>query len=173
MSEQSSVKQMDHDEVLLSRARQITADYKRKGNSLIQVLHAVQTVYGYLPLEVQKIVAEEMDCPLSIVSGVVTFYSFFSTEPQGKHNIRICLGTACYVRGGVRIVDELERVLECKAGHTTEDRVFTLEIARCIGACGLAPAISIDDKVYANVTVEQIPQILAPYYKKEAEGGDT
>jgi NADH:ubiquinone oxidoreductase subunit E len=168
MSEQSSTNQNNND-VLLARVRQIAADYKRKGGSLIQVLHAVQTVYGYLPLEVQKVVAVEMECPLSIVSGVVTFYSFFSTEPQGKHNIRICLGTACYVRGGVRIVDELERVLGCKTGHTTADRIFTLEIARCIGACGLAPAISIDDKVYANVTPDQIPQILAPYYKKEEE----
>ncbi len=167
MSEQSNANQ--NNEALLARVQRIAADYRKKGGSLIQVLHAVQTVYGYLPIEVQKVVAVEMDCPLSVVSGVVTFYSFFSTEPQGKHTIRICLGTACYVRGGVRIVDELERVLGCQSGHTTADRIFTLEIARCIGACGLAPAISIDDKVYANVTVDQIPQILAPYYKKEEE----
>ena len=169
MSEQSNGAVKSRDEVLLSRVQQIARDYKDRGGSLIQVLHAVQTVYGYLPLEVQKVVAVEMNCPLSVVSGVVTFYSFFSTEPQGKHTIRICLGTACYVRGGVRIADELERVLGCRSGHTTADRIFTLEIARCIGACGLAPAISIDDKVYANVTTEQIPQILAPYYKKEEE----
>ena len=155
------------DDVLLERVRRIAEGYREKEGSLIQTLHAVQSAYGYLPLEVQKIVAEVLDIPLSTVSGVVTFYSFFSTEPHGKHNIRICLGTACYVRGGVRIVDRLEEVLGCKVGHTTKDRMFTFEIARCIGACGLAPAISIDDKVYANVNPDEIPQILSSYYQAE------
>ncbi len=151
----------------LQRVRRIAESYRGKEGSLIQALHAVQSAYGYLPLEVQKIVSETLDIPLPTVSGVVTFYSFFSTEPHGKHNIRICLGTACYVRGGVRVVDRPEEILGCKVGHTTAGGLFTFTIARCIGACCLAPAISIDDKVYANVNPDEIPQILASYYKAE------
>jgi NADH:ubiquinone oxidoreductase subunit E len=167
MSEQTSVTR--NEDVMLQRVRRIAEGYRNKPGSLIQVLHAVQSAYGYLPIEVQKVVSEVLGVPLGTVSGVVTFYSFFSTEPHGKHNIRICLGTACYVRGGVRIVDRLEEILGCKVGHTTTDGMFTFEIARCIGACGLAPAIAIDDKVYANVNPDELPNILADYYKLEEE----
>ena len=161
----------------LERACRIAEAHKAKGESLIQVLHAVQNSYGYLPIEVQRIVSEVMELPLSSVSGVVSFYSFFSTEPNGRHNIRICLGTACYVRGGVRLVDKLEEILKCKVGHTTDDGMFRFEVARCIGACSLAPAIAIDDKVYANVDMDELPQIITSYYKKEeaecqAAGGE-
>ncbi|MCF0228608.1 MAG: NAD(P)H-dependent oxidoreductase subunit E [Parasporobacterium sp.] len=158
-------------DIRLAKVRDITRRHLEKGDSLIQILHAVQNSYGYLPLEVQKIVSEETRTPLATVSGVVSFYSFFSTEPNGKHNIRICLGTACYVRGGVRIADFMEDLLKCKAGHTTADGMFKFEIARCIGACGLAPAVSIDDKVYPNVSTEDLPGIIASYYKEEEEQG--
>lgn len=153
----------------LERVRKIAETRTKRGESLIQVLHAVQNAYGYLPIEVQMIVSEVMHQPLSTVSGVVTFYSFFSTEPNGKHSIRICQGTACYVRGGVRLIDAFEQALGCKVGHTTSDGMFRFEIARCIGACSLAPAVAIDDKVYANVQKEDIPGILASYYKEEGD----
>jgi NADH:ubiquinone oxidoreductase subunit E len=135
------------DEELLRGVRQLAANYKGKEGSLIQVLHMVQGVCGFLPLNVQQIVAEELELPLSTVSGVVSFYSFFATKPRGKHTIRVCMGTACYVRGGVSIVEELEKLLHIQAGGTTEDGVFTFEIARCIGSCGLARYV-IDDTVY-------------------------
>jgi len=158
------------DDQRFERVRKLAQTKAAEGASLIQVLHAVQNSYGYLPIEVQRIVAEVMHAPLGTVSGVVTFYSFFSTEPNGRHGIRCCLGTACYVRGGVRLVDFLEELLHCKVGHTTADGMFKFEVARCIGACSLAPAIAIDDKVYAKVTTEELPGIIASYY--EAEGSE-
>ena len=136
---------------------------KDKEGSLIQVLHAAQNIFGYLPLEVQKRIADGFKKPLSEVSGVVTFYSFFSTVPRGKHTIRVCLGTACYVRGGKKIIDRLEEVLGISPGGTTPDGIFTFEVARCIGACGLAPAIMIDDTVYKQVNPAKLDKILASY----------
>ena len=154
------------DEELLKQIRQLAASYKGKEGSLIQVLHIAQGVCGYLPLNVQQIVAEELDLPLSTVSGVVSFYSFFATKPRGKHTIRVCMGTACYVRGGASLVEELENKLGILAGDTTEDGVFTFEIARCIGSCGLAPAMLIDDIVYPEVKAADLPGILEPWYQK-------
>lgn len=152
------------EEELLQRIRQLAANYKGKEGSLIQVLHMVQSVYGYLPLNVQRIVAEELEVPLSTVSGVVSFYSFFATTPRGRHTIRVCMGTACYVRGGVSIVEALEKQLGIQAGGTTPDGVFTFEIARCIGSCGLAPAMLIDDTVYPEVKASDLSSILEPWY---------
>lgn len=152
------------EEELEKRVRQLAASHKGKEGSLIQVLHMVQSVYGYLPLHIQQIVAEELELPLSTVSGVVSFYSFFATKPRGRHTIRVCMGTACYVRGGVSIVEALEKQLGIQAGGTTEDGVFTFEIARCIGSCGLAPAMTIDDTVYPEVKATDLPGILEPWY---------
>ena len=141
--------------------------YKDKEGSLIQVLHLAQMIYGHLPLELQEFIAEKMDISLSEVSGVVSFYSFFSTIPRGEHTIRVCLGTACYVRGGKKVVESLQERLGIELGETTEDGMFTLEIARCIGACGLAPAMMVDDTVYKQVNVNKIDRILQEYYRKE------
>jgi len=153
----------------------IIDDYKDKPGSLIQVLHQVQDVYGFLPLELQKIIAERMRVSLSTVSGVVSFYHFFSTTPKGDHTIRVCLGTACYVRGANKLVDSLSKTLAVEVGGTTDDRLFTLEIARCIGACGLAPAIMIGDKVFKQVSPAKQGPILAAYREAraqaEGEGG--
>lgn len=146
-----------------ARISEIIEKYKNREGSLIQVLHMSQNIFGYLPLEVQRFIAEGMDKPLSEVSGVVTFYSFFSTEPRGKHTIRVCMGTACYVRGGKKIVDRLEEILGINIGGTTKDQKFTFEIARCIGACGLAPAMMIDDVVYKQVNPDKLEAILAKY----------
>ena len=159
----------ESEELLQERIRTLAREYRGKEGSLIQVLHMDQTIYGYLPLEVQKIVADELGLPLSQVSGVVTFYSFFSTQPRGKHTIRVCLGTACYVRGGKKIVERLQELLKVGVGDTTADRKFTLEVARCIGACGLALAMSIDDTVYKQVKPERLESILARY---DENGGD-
>jgi NADH-quinone oxidoreductase E subunit len=137
--------------------------YKDKEGSLIQILHLAQQIYGYLPLEVQVFIADSLKIPLSEVSGVITFYSFFSTEPRGRHTIRVCLGTACYVRGGKKIVESLKEKLDVEIGGTTKDGKFTFEVARCIGACGLAPAMMIDDVVYKQVNVNKLNAILAKY----------
>lgn len=153
------------DASLIERIGEIAADYCDKEGSLIQVLHIAQEIYGYLPQEVQLVVAENLKIPITEVSSVVSFYSFFATEPRGKHMIRVCMGTACYVRGGKRIVDRLEEILHVGIGETTEDRIFTFDVARCIGACGLAPAISIDGEVYKKVNPEKLESILAPYYQ--------
>jgi NADH:ubiquinone oxidoreductase subunit E len=155
------------EEDLLQHVRQLAANYRGKEGSLIQVLHMVQGVYGYLPLNVQQIVAEELELPLSTVSGVVSFYSFFATKPRGIHTIRVCMGTACYVRGGVSIVESLEKQLGIQAGGTTPDGVFTFEIARCIGSCGLAPAMTIDDTVYPEVKAADLHSILEPWYQDD------
>lgn len=137
--------------------------YREKEGNLIQILHIAQELYGFLSLELQQHIAQVLNKPLSEVSGVVTFYSFFSTEPRGEHTIRVCLGTACYVRGGKKIVDALQKTLGVEIGGTTADRKFTFEVARCIGACGLAPAMMIDDDVYKQVTPSKISSILSKY----------
>jgi len=137
--------------------------YKDKEGSLIQVLHLAQEIYGYLPLEVQKFISAGMNIPLSEVSGVVTFYTYFSTAPRGQHTIRVCLGTACYVRGGKKLVERLQEILNVNIGETTQDGKFTFEIARCIGSCGLAPAMMIDKKVYKQVNVNKLESILSEY----------
>ena len=152
---------------LLERIAELTAEYKGKEGSLIQVLHMAQGIYGYLPLEVQEVIADGLDIPLAEVSGVVTFYSFFATQPRGKHTIRVCLGTACYVRGGKKIVERLREILGVEIGETTKDSIFTFEVARCIGSCGLAPAMSIDDQVYKQVNPDKLEQILQRYYEEE------
>lgn len=134
-----------------------------KRSNLIQILHQLQNVYGFLPMEVLVQVSKRMDVPISEVTGVVSFYSFFSTKPQGRHTIRVCLGTACYVRGGKKIIDKVEELLQVKLGETTADQRFTFEIARCIGACGLAPAVMIDNEVYRQVNSNKLKSILAKY----------
>jgi NADH:ubiquinone oxidoreductase subunit E len=137
--------------------------YKDKEGSLIQVLHLSQGIYGHLPLELQEFISERMDIPLTEIAGVISFYSFFTTEPRGEHTIRVCMGTACYVRGGKKIVESLRDRLGVELGGTTEDGKFTFEIARCIGACGLAPAMMIDDTVYKQVNVNKLDRILEKY----------
>lgn len=137
--------------------------YRNKEGNLIQILHIAQELYGHLSLELQQHIANELDKPLSEVSGVVTFYSFFSTKPRGEHTIRVCLGTACYVRGGKKIVDALQKTLGVDIGETTADGKFSFEVARCIGACGLAPAMMIDDVVYKQVNINKLDAILSRY----------
>lgn len=143
--------------------KQVIDDFAADENNLIQILHMAQAIFGHLPFPVQQFIAREMDIPLSRVSGVITFYSFFSTQPKGKYTIQICLGTACYVRGGKKIVDKLSEMLDIGVGETTKDGKFSLQVMRCIGACGLAPAISINGKVYKRVNPNKLREILDQY----------
>ena len=147
----------------------IDAYYAGRRDCLINILHTAQSIYGYLPAELQRFIADKLDIPVSEVSGVVSFYSFFSMKKRGKHTIRICLGTACYVRGGKKLVDHLRKRLNIEIGDTTPDGLFTFEIARCIGACGLSPAMMIDDDVYKQVTPAKLDSILSLY---NSEKGD-
>ncbi len=143
----------------------VIEEYEKKESNLIQILHIAQAIFGFLPFEVQNFIAEKMDLPISKVSGVVSFYSYFSTEPKGEYTVKVCLGTACYVRGGKKILDKLKELLCIDVGETTEDLKFSLEVMRCLGACGLAPVISINEKVYKRVNPNKLQQILKVYDK--------
>ena len=131
--------------------------------SLMQVLHVAQDIFGYLPIEVQKYISSELDVPLAEVYGVATFYTQFAIEPKGKHKIGVCLGTACYVKSSQLIMDKLSKELSIKVGQTTPDNLFTLEATRCLGCCGLAPVIMIDQDVYGKLEPKKIPEILERY----------
>ena len=145
------------------RIAAVIDEYRGREGSLIQILHMAQGIYGYLPLQLQQFIAEKLGKPLSEVSGVITFYSFFSTEPKGENTIRVCLGTACYVRGGKKIIERLREILDIDVGGTTKDGKFTLEVMRCIGACGLAPAMTINNKVYKQVNPDKLRNIISKY----------
>ena len=138
-------------------------EHKGKLGPLMPTLHDAQRIFGCIPLEVQAIISEHLNIPVSIINGVVTFYAHFSLEPKGKHVIGVCLGTACYVRGSQAVVDKFKEILNIEAGQTTEDGLFTLEETRCIGACGLAPVFSIGGEVYGNATVKKATDILGQY----------
>ena len=148
---------------LLARLDAVIADYEDKPGALIPVLQYAQGIFGYLPEVAMKRIAVSLGKPYSEVAGVVGFYSFFSTVPRGDHVIRVCLGTACYVRGSKAVLEAVKDKLGIDVGETTEDRQFSLEIARCFGACGLAPAVSIGDDVYKRVKPTKVPEILARY----------
>ena len=148
--------------------KQVIADHKGKPGALMPVMQKAQDIYGYLPIEVQTMIAEGLGCSLEQVYGVSTFYAWFSLEPKGKHLIRVCLGTACYVKGAQQVLDKFSELLGIKAGETTEDGLFTLDALRCIGACGIAPAVSINGKVYPKVEVKAIPGIIE---ELRAKGG--
>ncbi|VGO22160.1 NADH-quinone oxidoreductase subunit NuoE family protein [Pontiella sulfatireligans] len=159
----------ENNETLFDKLDEILEEYKFKEGGLIPVLQIAQGLFGFLPEEALHHIATKMNKPYSEVAGVVGFYSYFSTQPRGNNVIRVCLGTACYVRGGKQVLDSLKKELHIDVGETTEDKVFSLEVARCFGACGLAPAIMINDDVHQRVKPTRIKQILAPYYKTEME----
>ena len=143
--------------------KDVIAEFDADEKNLIQILHMAQAIFGCLPVEVQRFIAQEMDMSMSKMSGVISFYSFFSTQPKGKYTIQICLGTACYVRGGKVIVDKIKEILGVDIGMTTDDGRFSLEVMRCIGACGLAPAISINGTVHKRVNPNKLQEILDQY----------
>ncbi len=140
--------------------------------ALIEILHKAQGIFGYLPRDVQLFVARKLGIPGAEVYGVVSFYSYFTTKPSGKHTISVCMGTACFVRGADKIVKSFKEKLGIEANETTEDGLFTIKDVRCIGACGLAPVVMVDDKVYGRVKVEDIDDILNVYRQKEVQYAD-
>lgn len=145
---------------------------ENRGNpgALIQVLHYAQERFGYVPKDVQMRVAERLGVSLSDVYGVITFYSFFREKPRGKYVISSCQGTACYVRGAPGVLARLEKELGIKAGDSTDDGFFTLEVVRCLGACGLAPVITINEDTFGRVTEDKVPSILNAYRQKDDSG---
>jgi NADH:ubiquinone oxidoreductase subunit E len=145
---------------LLARLDEVLRDYRDKPGALIPVLQIAQGIFGYLPEVALKRIGLGLGKSYSEVAGVVGFYSFFSTVPRGKHLVRVCLGTACYVRGGKRVLEALKKKLGIDVGDTTRDEMFSLEVARCFGACGLAPAVMIDDEVHQRVKPARIQDLL-------------
>lgn len=134
-----------------------------KNGALIEVLHKAQNTFGYLSKDVQRFIANKLSIPVSKVNGVVTFYSYFTEKPTGKYVINICMGTACFVRGAGDVLSEFEKRLNIKVGETTEDGKFTVQVLRCVGACGLAPVVTINDKVYGHFTKQMVDKVLAEY----------
>lgn len=147
----------------IAKLDKIIEKHKGKPGGLIPVLEEAQVVLEYLPVSAQKKIARELNLPLSRVYGVVTFYSFFTMTPRGKHTVRVCLGTACYVRGGKAITESLEKEFGISEGETTEDRMFTLESVRCLGACGLGPVVVVDEDVHGRVKPSKVREILSQY----------
>jgi NADH:ubiquinone oxidoreductase subunit E len=153
-------------EDIIPQIDDIIKRYETTDGALIPVLQSAQNLLGYLPQEILIHISEKLKIALSEVTGVVSFYSFFSTIPRGDHVVRVCLGTACYVRGGKEVLSSLEKVLGIRVGETTEDRTFSLEIGRCFGACGLAPVVMIDDTVHQRVKPSKIRELLEPYFEE-------
>lgn len=143
--------------------KKMLSEYKTSQGSLMMAMQKAQEIYGYLPIEVQSRIAEAYDVPLEEVYGIATFYAQFNIQPMGKYKIGICLGTACYVKGSGDIFNKLAERLGVNAGETTPDGKFTLEATRCIGCCGLAPVLTVNEHVYGNLTVDDVDKILYQY----------
>jgi len=142
------------------------AELKNKEGALMPAMQFAQDLYGYLPYEVQMIIAEELGVTLSEVYGVATFYSQFSLVPKGKYQIGICLGTACYVNGSQEIYDKLQNILGIQSGECTMDRMFSLDATRCVGCCGMAPVMTVNDDVYGKVKASEVEDIIAKYRER-------
>jgi len=149
----------------IEKIKEICLSFNNEPGELINVLHKTQSHFGYLPAEVQEQIAEGLKISVAKVYGVVTFYSFFTMLPKGQHPISICTGTACYVRGAEKVLDEFRRILKIKVGETSGDGKFSLSCLRCVGACGLAPVVMIGEKVYGRVSPDGVKDILGEYSK--------
>ena len=143
--------------------KEIIAAHKGEKGAVIPVLHEAQNIYGYLPIEVQQMISEGLDVPLAEIYGIVTFYAQFSLNPKGKYNIGVCLGTACYVKGSGDILNKIKEILNIEVGECTPDGKFSLEATRCIGACGLAPVLTVNEDVYGRLVVDVVADILKKY----------
>ena len=155
-------------EAAVKKINEICDRYAEERTPLMMILSDIQKEYGYIPLEVQELVSEKTGVPVAEIYGVVTFYSFFSLKPKGKYVIGVCLGTACYVKGAQQIIDKFSEIIGIKAGETSADGLFTIDALRCIGACGIAPAVTINGKVYPKVSVDAVKGIVDEYLSKEA-----
>jgi NADH-quinone oxidoreductase subunit E/NADP-reducing hydrogenase subunit HndA len=156
------LKQSDIDKI-----KTICKEFGNKPRELINVLHKTQGTFGYLPAEVQEVIAPEMHVSVAKVYGVVTFYSFFTMKPKGKHPISICMGTACYVRGAEKVLDEFKSKLKIEVGETTPDGKFSLNCLRCVGACSLAPVVTVGDKTYGRVSPDGVEEIIKEYNENQ------
>ncbi len=146
-----------------AQLKAVIEKHKNEKGATIPVLHEAQAIYGYLPLEVQEMIADGLNVPLAEVYGIVTFYAQFSLNPKGKYQIGVCLGTACYVKGSGDILEKIKEILGIEVGECTPDGKFSLDATRCIGACGLAPVMSINDEVYGKITADDVADILSKY----------
>lgn len=149
----------------LARLQACISAHKDEAGALMPVLHEAQNIYGYLPAEVQTVIADGLNIPLAEVYGVATFYSRFTLNPKGKHQISVCLGTACYVKGSDKVLAEVEKELRISCGECTHDRKFSIDSCRCVGACGLAPVMIVDGEVYGKLTASDVVGILDKYMK--------
>jgi NADH-quinone oxidoreductase subunit E/NADP-reducing hydrogenase subunit HndA len=147
----------------IDKLAEVCKSFNNEPGELINVLHKAQEIFGYLPSEVQEVIAHELKVPVAKVYGVVTFYSFFTMTPKGKFPISICTGTACYVRGAEKVLDEFKKELKIQVGETTADGKFSLSCLRCVGACGLAPVVLIGEKTYGRVAPDDVKQIIKEY----------
>ncbi|MDD4544345.1 MAG: NADH-quinone oxidoreductase subunit NuoE [Bacteroidales bacterium] len=147
----------------INKIKEICASFGNKPGEAINVLHKVQGEFGYLPAEVQEVIAKELNVSVAQIYGIVTFYSFFTMLPKGEFPISVCTGTACYVRGAEKVLDEFKRELKIAVGQTTEDGKFSINCLRCVGACGLAPVVLVGEKVYGRVTPDGVREILKEY----------
>lgn len=145
---------------VIAQVKSICDKYGNDPGELINILHEAQHLLGYLPEDVQHVIAHKLNIPVSKVYGVVTFYTFFTMSPKGKHPISVCLGTACYVRGSEKLLEEFKRVLGIDVGETTPDGKFSLDCLRCVGACGLAPVVMVGEKVYGRLQPESVKKII-------------
>lgn len=152
-------------EAAVAQINEICDRYANETTPLMMILSDIQKEYGYIPLDVQELVSDRTGISVAEIYGVVTFYSFFSLNPKGKYVIGCCLGTACYVKGAQQVIDKFSEVLGIKSGETTEDGMFTLDALRCIGACGIAPAVQINGKVYPKLAVSDVPGVIEEYRK--------
>ncbi len=147
----------------INKIKEICASFGNKPGEAINVLHKVQGEFGYLPAEVQEVIAKELNVSVAQIYGIVTFYSFFTMLPKGEFPISVCTGTACYVRGAEKVLDEFKRELKIAVGQTTDDGKFSINCLRCVGACGLAPVVLVGEKVYGRVTPDGVREILKEY----------
>ncbi len=147
----------------IQELKDVCKAFNNEKGELINVLHKAQSLFGYLPAELQEIIAKELNVSVAQVYGVVTFYSFFTMQPKGIHPVSICLGTACYVRGAEKVLEEFKRQLKIQVGETTPDGKFSLSCLRCVGACGLAPVVLVGEKVYGRVAPDGVADIIAEY----------
>ncbi len=160
LSKTSQSIQASREDPRVKRILKTMESYQKRSDALIQVLHYVQDVYGHLPLALLALVSEEMGVPPSRVYGVATFYHYFSLKPKGEHTCLVCTGTACYVKGAQRLIDQIEKEFDVKPGETTPDNRLGLQTARCLGACGLAPAVVVDSDIHAKVEPSSVGGIL-------------
>lgn len=147
----------------IERIKEICDSFNNSHGEIINILHRVQGEFGFLPVEVQELISEQIRMPVAQIYGIVSFYSFFSMQPKGKYPISICLGTACYVRDSEKVLDEFKRQLGIGLGELSADGKFSLDTLRCVGACGLAPVALIGDKVYGRISPNQVKDIIAEY----------